>query len=445
MVLSPMPIRIALIFSLLLLTGAAATQPAATESSDPVAVLIGQLDAPEFGVRELAEKRLSDMGPAVEPRLRLALDQNPSDESRTRLNDVLARLDEAKAMHASVTMHYANTPVTKILADFAAQAGGDLGIGDPSVATFVDGRVASVDLDNAGFWQALRVVSDASGLSPSIGQSGLTLAPEIGRAIMQIDFASPYAQTAGGLFIVPQSGQEIRMIRYQGNQRQGFITLVINVVPEPRLHVLGAVGFDWARECVDDKGNSLIMPAVANQRFMRRGFMMSAQGPRQPFWSLSANLREFPGMGTKIARLRGELDCTVQTHAQTFEFDDVTRAAGQTKSDGQVDVTIKSCSRMGLNYRLDMAFIGIGINMGTSSVQDCINSVQLVDDHGQIIERQSAIPQLRVNAAHGVPDTQNLTIIFQPTQNTPATLRWERTLEQKRLSVPFELDDLPLP
>ena len=29
--------------------------------------------------------------------------------------------------------------------------------------------------------------------------SGLTLAPEIGRAIMQIDFASPYAQVAGGL------------------------------------------------------------------------------------------------------------------------------------------------------------------------------------------------------------------------------------------------------
>jgi hypothetical protein len=445
-----MPIRIALILSMLILVGADATlpaapQPATTESSDPVSMLIGQLDAPEFGVRELAEKKLTDMGPAVEPRLRQALDQNPSDEARTRLNDVLARLDEAKAMHASVTMHYANAPVKKILTDFATQAGGDLGIGDPAIATFVDGRVASVDLDNAGFWQALRVVSDASGLSPSIGQSGLTLAPEIGRAIMQIDFASPYAQIAGGLFIVPQSGQEVRMIRYDGNQRQGFITLVINVVPEPRLHVQGAVGFDWARECVDDKGNSLMLPAAANQRFTRRGIMMGAQGPRQPFWSLSANLREFPGMGTKIARLRGELDLTVQTHAQTFEFDDVTRAAGQMRNDGQVDVTIKSCSRMGMSYRLDMVFSGVGINLGTPSVQDFINSVQLVDDHGQVIERQSVIPQLRVNAAPGVPAIQNLTIIFMPTQNTPTTLRWDRTLEQKRLSVPFELDDLPLP
>ncbi len=445
MAVSSIPIRIVLILSILVLIGADATQPATTESSDAVSVLIGQLDAPEFGVRELAEKKLSEMGPAVEPRLRQALDQNPSDEARTRLNDVLARLEEAKSMHASVTMHYAGAPVKQILADFAAQAGGNLGVSDPAVATFVDGRIANVDLDNAGFWQALRVVSEASGLSPSISQSGLTLSPQIGRAIMQIDFASPYAQTAGGLFIVPQSGQEVRMIRYDGNQRQGFITLAINVVPEPKLHVLGAVGFDWARECIDEKGNSLLLPAVGNQRFIRRGFMMSAQGPRQPFWSLSTNLREFPGMGTKIARLRGELDLTVQTRSQTFEFGDVTRAAGQMKSDGQAGITIKSCSRLGMSYRFDMAFSGVGINLSTPSVQDFINSVQLVDEKGQLIERQSVIPQLRVNANAGEPAIQNLTIIFMPTQETPAKLKWERTLEQKRLAVPFELDDLPLP
>ena len=98
---SPMKIRIALILSFLLLTGADATQPAApqppatTESSDSVAKLIAQLDAAEFGVREQAEKKLSDMGPAVEPRLRQALNLNLSDEARTRLNDVLSRLDEA--------------------------------------------------------------------------------------------------------------------------------------------------------------------------------------------------------------------------------------------------------------------------------------------------------------------------------------------------------------
>jgi hypothetical protein len=150
-------------------------------------------------------------------------------------------------------------------------------------------------------------------------------------------------------------------------------------------------------------------------------------------------------MGTKIARLRGELEINVQTQAQTFEFDDVTRASGQVKNDGQVDVTLRSCSRMNLNYRLDMSFSGVGINQNNQSVQDFMNSAQLVDDHGLVIEHQSAQPQFRAIGAVGVPSTENVMIIFQPTQNTPTKLRWNRTLEQKRLTVPFELDDIPLP
>jgi hypothetical protein len=439
-----MRIQFIFILSLLMLMGADATQPAATQPSEQVAALIAQLDSPEFGVREQAETKLSEIGPSVEPQLREALSQNPSDEAKTRLNDVLARLDEARALHAMVTLHDANAPVSKILSDFAQQAGGDLGLADPSIATFASGRVGSVDLQNAGFWQALHAVCDASGLSPSIGQTGLTLLPGPGRAIMQIDFDSPYAQITDGLFIVPQSAQEVRMIRYQGDARQGFITLVINVVPEPKLHVLGSVPFDWVRECVDENGSNLVQPNP-NARFMRRGLMMVNQGPRQPFWTLSANLRQFPGMGTKIARLRGELQLNVQLRAQTFQFDDITRAAGHTVDDGQVTVTVRSCSRMGQSYRVDLSFTGVGINMGDPSIQELQNSAQLVDDQGQIAERQSVMVQPRMNPGPGTPAIQELTIIFQPTPNTPSKLRWTRTLDQKRLIVPFEMDNLPLP
>jgi hypothetical protein len=150
-------------------------------------------------------------------------------------------------------------------------------------------------------------------------------------------------------------------------------------------------------------------------------------------------------MGSKIARLRGELNLSVQTRGQVFEINDVSHARNLTTSDGQMNVTVLSCYKMGLNYRLDLAMSGMGINMGDPSVQDFINSVELIDDQGEIVARQSVIPQLRVNGVPGVPATLNLTIIFQPTQNTPAKLRWEKTLEQKKLSVPFELDDLPLP
>jgi len=441
-----MPLRIILGLSILFLAGAtppATTQPITTQRSDSLQQLIAQLDAPEFGVRELAEEKLSAMGSAIAPRLQQALHSNLSDEAKARLNDVLSRLEEAMALHATVTMHYANAPVQKILEDFAAQSGGDLGISDPSVQTFTRGRIASVDLDNAGFWQALRVVSDASRLTPWIGQSGLTLTPEMGRPVMQIDFASPYAQSSGGFFIIPRVCQELRAVNYDGNQHTGSMTLNLDVVPEPKLHVLSAMGMDWMKECVDDKGNSLIAPGFNRRIISPRFFNM--RGPRQLFWPLYANLRDIPGMGTKIARLRGELTVVVRTRSQVFEIDDITHARGVVKSDGEMDVTVAGCSKMNLNYRIDLSCSGIGINPGDSSVQDLISSIRLMDDQGKIIPSQSVNFQPSINNGVGRPQTVNLMVIFQPSQNTPARLQWEKTLEQKKLSVPFELHDLPLP
>ena len=87
------------------------TQPGATQPSDEVALLIAQLDDPNFSVRELAEKRLSDMGPSIEPQLRDAQRANLSDEARARIDVLLARFQDAMALHATVTMHYTKAPL----------------------------------------------------------------------------------------------------------------------------------------------------------------------------------------------------------------------------------------------------------------------------------------------------------------------------------------------
>jgi len=437
-----MRIRIILIFSMLALAGAAATQPdsppASTAPSDAAAALIAQLDAPEFGVRQLAEKKLIDMGLSVEPQLRDALNRTISDESRARLKDILARLDEAKDLHAMITMHYTNAPIMKILNDFAAQAGGDLGISDPAVANFVKDRVANVDLDNAGFWPALRVISDASGLKPWIGQNGLTIAPGEGGAIMPFNFDNPLAKSTGGLLVVPTSCQGMRSIIYSDNRHAGMFTLVINVVPEPKLHVLGEFGVDWVKECVDDKGNSLLAQGVNRRMLIPR--MMPMRGPRQWSWPLAVNFAQVPNMGTKIARLRGELDLSVQTRSQAFEINNVTRARGLPQGDGEMTVTVLTCSKTNMNYRLDLGLSGAGVNMNMPSIQEFINSAELVDDEGNVIPRQTVMPMPRPNGG-GV----DLTFIYVPTAAMPAKLRWEKTVEQKKLAVPFELDDLPLP
>jgi hypothetical protein len=410
------------------------TQPAATEPSDRIALLIAQLDDPNFSVREAAEKKLTDMGPSIEPQLRDAQRGNLSAEARARIDDLLARIQDAMALHARVTMHYTHAPLTKVLADFARQAGGNLGIDDPSVAKFAEDRVATIDLDNADFWQAMRAVKDASGLSPWVGQSGLTLAPPQGRVVMPVDFSNKHALASGGLFIAPLQTREMQTIIYETDQTSGDLVLTLNVFPEPKLHVIGTINFDWLKDCVDDKGHSL-MPTEPNRRFFNPGYMMRA-GPRQSWWPLQTNLREVPGMGSKIARLRGEINLSAQTRSQVLEIDDITRAHDATRQDGPASFTVVGCSKTNMNYQLTL--IIRGITMNDPQYQDFAGSAELVDDKGQTILLQNCIPRPS-------PLGMNVILVFQPTQNTPVKLRWQRTLEHKKLTIPFELDDLPLP
>ena len=89
----------------------AATQPAATEPGNSIAALIAQLSDPVFSVRQNAEKALTDLGPTIEPQLRDAQRQNLPDETRARLQAIIARFDEAISLHASVTLHYKDAPL----------------------------------------------------------------------------------------------------------------------------------------------------------------------------------------------------------------------------------------------------------------------------------------------------------------------------------------------
>jgi hypothetical protein len=248
----------------------AATQSDATMPSADISVLVADLDSPDFSVRQAAQNKLIDLGDEIEPGLRRAMEGKLSDEARARLNDVLGRLEESHLLHATITMHYKNAPLQTVLNEFAWQAGGDLEVRHPSVINYAQERTASVDLDHADFWGALRTISDVSGLHPGLGPLGITLAPAPQRAMVQIDLTSPYVREAGGLLISPRTCQEFRMLNYAANQpvMPSTISLIIDVVPEPKLHVIGASNFDWLKECVDDKGQSLAPPPI-NARFIR--------------------------------------------------------------------------------------------------------------------------------------------------------------------------------
>lgn len=69
----------------------------AAPDADKVALLIADLENERFAARENATKELRELGDVAEASLRKALDGKPSPEKRRRVEDLLARLDAARA------------------------------------------------------------------------------------------------------------------------------------------------------------------------------------------------------------------------------------------------------------------------------------------------------------------------------------------------------------
>jgi hypothetical protein len=417
---------------------AVATQPAATEPStqpsESVADLLKQLDDPEFGVRVLAESKLEEMGFAIEPDLKAALRPGISDEARARITHLIREFDEARAMHASITIHCTNAPTANVLKDFSDQAGATLGIDETGFGTGLQAKNITLNIDNASFWEGLRAICDATKLTPYVSPSGITLMPPGRMGAMPVDLTGQWVTISNGVLIEPFSVNLNRNRFFMGNRpATGFYSVQFVAIPEPRLHVIGMMGGNWVKECIDDKGNALIQEGFDRRRFYP-GFM-AMRGSRLNELQINANFREFPGMGTQMAKLKGELALSVQTQGLVTQIPDITRAANTTKDDGKLSVTVLACSRTNMNYELVLQVRGAMIN--DPLYMEFQNSLEMLDDKGQAIPRQSYVPRPG-------PDGVRLIIGFVPTQTNPATLRWERTLEQKRLTVPFEIDNLPL-
>lgn len=410
----------------------------ATEPAD-VGALIANLSNDQFSVRESAEQSLEAMGPVVEPQIRDMLKQDLSDEARARLQHILDHFEDVRALHAQITMHYTNAPLGQVLNDLAGQCGGDLEVRDPPLTSYAQARTISVDLDNADFWHALKTICDAGALAPQIrpNVAGLSLIPSEGRVpipINMVNFFSPYSRITGGLLIAPRNCAEAGSYNYGLDRSdRSSVMLMIDVVAEPKMSIIGELNTDWLKQCEDEKGHSLATPMQVQPLFYAN------LRPRQMWWQLRVSLTPTPDMGTKIAILRGEFKVFVQTKAENFEIDNLSAAQSVTKTDGDLTVIVHNIEKTPPTYRLDISLQGPGVRAGDPAVNELISSLEVLDDTGQPMQRQ----MFRSGASAGGLDLSMG--YFAVGNNAPAKLRWGRTLEKRRISVPFELDNLPLP
>jgi len=412
----------------------ASTQPDQAAPAESISKLISQLSDPAFSVRQEAQKELTAMGPPIEEQLRDAERQNLPDETRARLEEIIGRFEEATALHATITLHYKNAPVSQVVEDFANQAGSRMGIDDPMVVKFMKNQTASIDIDidNEDFWKALRQVCRLTHLGAAVGPSGIDFAA-FGRGGMQINIFNRYTVDTGGLLIVPEGVQEVRRIDYTSGRSFDQTSIPITVFAEPKMHVMGMMDQNWLKECVDENGHSL-MSAQTQRRFFP-GFMMQ-RGMQQWTWRMIAIINSTPDAGKEISRLKGELRFSAQTKGTTLEIDDIMSQQPASTRDGTELITVLNCTKIGINYRLTLRFEGVTMN--SPEFLDFANSAKLVDDAGGSAMRQNYLPP------RPIPHGFDVDIVFQPTDITPTKLKWERVLEQQKFVVPFEVDKLPL-
>lgn len=409
-----------------------ATQPT-TQPSPQVQALIDDLTSDSFETRQDATKKLIELGQSVEPQLRAALAGDLSDEARARVTAALRGIQERKDFGPSIiTLHYKNAPLTTILNDFSAQAGADLGVRRPEIVSFLGNRKGSVDLDHVSFWAALETISQISNLHPEMynGNSQMMLGNS---GWMNMD--SDHSVVSGAFIISPQSSTfSIMYTRGGGN---ASLSLNMYVVAEPKLHIVGNINQDWLKECVDDKGHSLMSGGQQPMYFNQSHW----------WWQLNANLAQPAGIGSKIAKLKGEMKVAVETKSEVFLLNNLPQAQNVAKTIGTTTLTIEQCVVNGSQCSLHLSVNRPNTNRNNpwAAMQETLADVQVLDADDRPLQQNGS------SYSMPTPTKFEAQVEYTPTGNNgrptgpPAKLRWEAPTETENRTVTFELDNLELP
>jgi hypothetical protein len=352
---------------------------------------------------------------------------------------------EASLAPSVITMHYKDAPLQGVLEDFVHQAGADMGIDRRQILNYSKSRRITIDLDHADFWTALRAISDGAGVRPQpyLTDPRMVFQVNANAIFGGFDMFSDAAKVSGAFLIIPWECWLNRTVDYeQDGDSPSVFQMKLVVMPEPRLHVIGPSNQEWMRECVDERGQSLVGTS-RQSRFFETG--------RGWWWVMRANLREIPHMGQRIARLRGELKFIVQSKSEVIEIQDPANLKDLTRTVGTRTITFDEFTNQNGQWRLHLSITN-SAKPGARPVTNIFSGLQILDAQKQPY-RQIGISVSR----HAQQSEANLIFIGYVNDGMmnrlgdvaslgpPKMLRWEVPTETRLITVPFELNDLPLP
>lgn len=226
--------------------------------AEQVQPLIDALGSKDYKTRERASKDLLAADDRVLPHLEEAMNTTDSPEVQRRLEVIVERMKQDRALRASrVSVHAKGLSAKTVLKDVCRQAGYSLTgeVGDAAKVT--------LDLDDVPFWEAVEKVCDPLGLTIDLNGGG---EERTALNVYAADVTNPLTSVSGPFKFVATNIGSSKSIQLSGLPRRGggnpaneYISMSAQVFAEPKLPIV-ALGPARLTKAVDDKGESLTEP-----------------------------------------------------------------------------------------------------------------------------------------------------------------------------------------
>lgn len=426
-----------LLVALALLAGAGVGLGQGPEAAPPVAPAAGvslkaafeQLADADASVRESAQDRIVQMGPAVVEPLKKLIETASDVEQRTGAQAALARIVEQASTGATmITMKMNQATPAEIVAELGKQAKTDFkNFGGRNAA----GQKHSITIDNQPFWAAVQEIGKVTGWRlQNRGNNTIGFGPG-GQ-----EYSGP-THIDGPFMIVAQSIHMSSNIQLGNKNNNANRNMSLNFMCfiEPKLQVSQRPYNVRLTEATDDTGKSLVFGSPMHHD----NFTNDAN----PMWSASAPLAVPEPGAKKIASLKGQMKLMVATKIETIEIPDLLTAKNITKSAGGNSLTVKDCTVNGEQVTMNVSITFTNRRMGHQLIQQ----LKLLDANGNTFQNPST------NGGGGMNRldyklTYNRSAFDDDGEKklgTPAKVVWAVPTETKPLDFNFEFKDLPLP
>jgi hypothetical protein len=430
-------------------TRPASTAPASTTATGPttrdlrIDKLIGTLSHDDWQTRQKAQDELVRLGAFAVPKLKNAAERGADDEIRERAAAALRIIEERRVSGpSSISLQFRNAHPREVFEELARQASTEFRF-PPKVWEQHKFPAITIDIEAKPFWLALKQVCEASGMFPYPGYGGgvdhrMMLVPR-GNTVF-----GPFSVISGPFLIVGQSVHRANTVNLMvPAEISREFSVQFTVYSEPKLHVTRYSGSLHITEAVDEKGNKITQ--------MEHEDSMLSANPSNWCWSMGARLMFPINGGTRIARLRGNIEVEIQTRVETLRFDNVAAIKSPVvKNVAGHRYAVQKFARSG-----DQATVTLLISRdGRDEAEWDALSESLQTDKTAIILRDNKGNPWSYSHYTSDSDVKGLEvkIVYNRSDDDgdalpgdAAVLTWNIPQQVKQIQVPFDFRDLPIP